>query len=76
MQIIPGTVCALRQYIVLYKCFESEEIKAYFIFPTMKSSMKVFMGLVGLSNSNMVENHCSETSNTIHLLNKGVHFLI
>jgi len=76
MQIIHGTVCALIQYIVVYKCFESEEIKAHFIFPTMKSSMKVFMGIAGFSNSNKAENHCSETSNTIHLLNKGVRFLI
>jgi len=38
--------------------------------------MKVFMGIAGFSNSNKAENHCSETSNTIHLLNKGVRFLI
>ena len=34
-----GTICAVLQYIVTYKCLALKE-KTYFMFPTMKSVMK------------------------------------
>ena len=49
------TVCAIIQYFVIYLCFEFEEIKVHFIFPTTKGSMNAWMGLVGFSH----KSHCS-----------------
>ena len=43
----------------LYTCDLNLKNKAYFIFPITKGSMSACMGLVGLSTSKKVKNHCS-----------------
>ena len=59
-QIIHGTVCALKQYIVIYICFEFE--KSPLSLPSTKGLMNACIKLVRLSTSNKVKNHCNKVS--------------
>ena len=50
-------VCAQIQSIAICICFEFEEKKAPFIFPTTKGSMNACMEHVGFRTSKKVKNH-------------------
>jgi len=61
VQMMHGTVSTLMQFTVIYICFNYEEEKAHFIFPTTKGSMNACMELVGLNTSTRVKNRCNKS---------------
>ena len=61
-----GTVCALIQYTVICICFEFEENKAQFTFPTTKKFDECVFGFVGFSTYKKVK-HTLSISNIVAL---------